>query len=90
MTLTAQQEELIEVLEKTSSSDYWHDPTTLRAVAALRKKKRAWSRIMTAARRQGIMVAPWIEALDEAIRHANGAATFPTPKPGRVIIATDA
>jgi AAA domain len=87
MSLTDKQYELLDTLEKTSSSDYWHDTTTLHEVADLRAKKGAWSRIMTAARRQGIMVEPWIAALDEAIRHANGAAVFPLPQPGAVLMA---
>ena len=58
-------------------------------MAALRTDKRAWSRIMTAGRRHGIVLAPWMEALDEAVRHANGTVAYPTPKPGRVIIETD-
>jgi hypothetical protein len=89
MSLSHQQYELLDTLEKTSSSDYWHDTTTLREVADLREKKGAWSRIMTAARRQGIMVEPWIAALDEAIRHANGSIVYPRPQPARELLATD-
>ena len=73
MPLSAQQDELLDTLDNTSSSDFWTDPRTLQEVATLRTDKRAWSRIMTAARRQGIVIAPWLEALEEATRHANGA-----------------
>jgi hypothetical protein len=89
MPLSAQQYELLETLETTAAGAFWTDPTTLRAVASLRTDKRAWSRVITAARRHGIVLDPWIDALDEAIRHANGAASFPTPTPGRVILATE-
>lgn len=89
MPLTAHQYELIETLEKTSASDFWTDAATLTDVAPLRTDKRAWSRIMTAARRHGIVLDPWIAALDEAIRHANGRAAYPIPQTGRALIATD-
>ena len=53
MPLTAQQDELIETLEKTASSEFWTNQMTLHDVAVLRTDTEAWFRIMTAARRQG-------------------------------------
>jgi hypothetical protein len=91
MPLSAQQYELIETLEKTGASDFWTDPTTLREVATLRQNKRAWSRVITAARRQGIVLDPWIDALDEALRHANGhgVTLLPPPETLTELIADD-
>ena len=89
MPLTAQQQKLLRTLETTSASDFWTDQTTLSDVAALRTDKRAWSRIMTAARKHGIVLEPWMDALDEASRHVNGTATYPVPQTGRALLATD-
>jgi hypothetical protein len=89
MPLSATQYELLDTLDNTSASGFWTNPTTLRQVATLRTNKRAMARVITAARRHGIALEPWLEALAEAAAHANGTAAYPTPKPGRVIIATD-
>ena len=51
----------------------------------LRMDNEAWSRIMTAVRRQGIALEPWL-ALDDAT--AATAQQYPTPQPGRRLIAT--
>jgi hypothetical protein len=89
MPLSAQHYELLDTLEKTAASEYWTDTRTLQEVAALRTNKRAWSRVMTAARRHGIVLEPWIAALDEAIRHANGhgASLLPPPETLTQLIA---
>jgi hypothetical protein len=79
MTLTAQQVELIEVLEKRPGVDYWHQQQTFDALASLRQDKRSWSRITTAARQQGLDVPAWVAALDDATRHTNGHATSTLP-----------
>jgi hypothetical protein len=42
---------------------------------------------MNAARKHGIVLDPWIDALNEAIRHANGQAAFPAPQPGAALMA---
>lgn len=87
MSLTAKQHELIETLEKRPGTSYWILDQTLEDIAPLRKDTQAWAQIMTAARQQGLDVPSWLAALDDASRHANGAATFPTPQPGHVLMA---
>jgi dsDNA-binding SOS-regulon protein len=86
MPLSAKQHELLETLDKTSSSGFWTNELTLTEIAAIRTNKRAWSRIMTAARKHGIVLEPWLDALGEAIRHANGQAAYPTPQRGEVLM----
>lgn len=81
MPLSAKQYELLETLDKTSSSGFWTDPTTLQEIATLRTNKRAWARVVTAARRHGIVLDPWVDALDEASRHVNGHGTALLPPP---------
>lgn len=82
MPLTAQQDELIETLEKTASTEFWTNHMTLQDVAVLRTDTEAWFRIMTAARRQGIDVPSWLATLDDVSTRRNGHHQFPTPQPG--------
>lgn len=88
MPLTTQDYALLDILEQGASSDFWHQAPTLHGVVALREDKVAWSRILTAARRQHIAVATWVAAMDEAIKHSNGAvAYFPAPTPAAAVLA---
>lgn len=82
MILTPKQGELIDVLEKRPGADFWHQQQTFEDLAPLRQQKRIWSRIMTAARQQGLDVPLWLGALDEAMSHTNGHAAYPTPQRG--------
>lgn len=80
MSLSQHDYDLLDTLERTPSSDFWHQEQTFREVAALRQDKAAWSRVLTAARQQHILVEPWVAALDETIRRSNGAGVqYPTP-----------
>ena len=81
MPLSAKQYELIDTLEKRPGVDYWHQQQIFDAIGHLKHDKRAWSRIRTAAKQQGLDVPLWIEALDEAIRHTNGHGTSLLPPP---------
>lgn len=80
MELNDKDYELIDTLEGKAGAvgaEFWVETTTLRDVGPLLKSKPAKVRILSAARKQGIPLDAFLEAVQEAEAHQNGQSLRP-------------
>jgi len=89
MTLTTQDYELLDILEKTPGSEFWHQGQTLVGVEPLMGTPATRSRVFTALRKDRIAEGMWIAAQADAVRHTNGHSRLAPPETLTELIAAD-
>jgi AAA domain len=89
MSYTKHQHELMDALDGNPGNAYWHDDSTLLDVAPLLKVRTAKSRILSAARKQGIVIEEFLAAVEEVSRTRNGQAPYPQPISGTQTLRTE-
>jgi hypothetical protein len=92
MELTTKQYELLDTVEKGASQDTLHNEDNLCEFWQMMRHKGIKSRILTAIRKAGITLEPWLDALEDARKRRNGHTphdtTLPRPESGSHILAT--